>query len=89
MHFSTTGLVGNVPDWTVTHLDTTKLTDWSHIDQEVVKLSKNRTKYQSNYLSRASSKSVSGNYSVGRVSEELTVESIRDEIIWSPYLVLG
>ena len=40
MHFSTTGLVGNVSDWTATHLDTAKLTDRSHIDQEVAKLSR-------------------------------------------------
>lgn len=57
-----TGLVGNVPDLTATRLDTTKLTDWSHIDQGVATLSKTETKYQSNYLSKTGSKFVSADY---------------------------
>ena len=61
-HSSTTGLVGNVTDLTATHLDTTKLTDWSHIGQAMVTLSETETKYPSNYLSRISYKFVSTDY---------------------------
>jgi hypothetical protein len=65
-HSSTTGLVGNVPDLTATHLDTTKLTDWSHIDQSVATLNRTETKSQSNHLSRTGSKFVSADYTLCR-----------------------